>query len=97
MALWLDRLHMAENCPPEGIIDSNGLRSYGPFCYQAGTFIAFIRDLNMMPLAEDAEVFNEIADPALQRELTWRILEKYPSYWSHWLNSVAKIGLPPLP
>lgn len=96
MDLWLNKLKDHENCPAKGLIDSNGLLSYGPFCYQAGTFISFSRSENMFPYAKtDDEVMNYIYNPAIQRQLTRRILTDYPSYWTHWENSVKKIGLPP--
>ena len=88
MNAWLANLQAHENCPPEGIIDSNGLRSYGPFCYQAATFARYMKIFGL-PTAP-------IWDPATQRELTIRILETYPGGWSNWANSVAKIGKPPV-
>ncbi len=88
MNAWLANLQTHENCPAEGIIDSNGLRSYGPFCYQAATFARYMKIFGLPPAS--------VSDPATQRELTIRILETYPGGWSNWATSVAKIGKPPI-
>ena len=93
---WLVKLSKNENCPIEGIIDSNGLRSYGKFCYQLDTFKRYIRKHNLLPYTPDDELLNMISDEDLQWRLTkMMILDDYNN-WKHWRNVVEKkIGLPP--
>jgi hypothetical protein len=88
MNQWLNELREHENCPPEGIIDSNGLRSYGPFCFQRATFVRYSKIFHLPP----APVY----DPTAQRALTILILETYPEGWSNWATSVGEIGKPPI-
>ncbi len=89
MQQWLDRLKEHEGCPPEGIIDSNGLRSYGPYCFQAATFAMFKRQFAPTSSAE-------LPDPDFQRWLTYQIVAHVPGGWQNWANSVKKIGKPPI-
>ena len=93
---WVDKLGTKEKCPAEGIIDSNGLRSYGYWCYQSRTFVWFVQRTEMMPGATEKEILSKLSDYNTQRELTIRILELDPSAWTHWKTSVKKIGKPPL-
>lgn len=88
MEAWLDALRAHENCPPEGIIDSNDKRSYGPYCFQAATFAMFKRQFAPTSTAP-------IADPAFGRWLTMEIVTKVPNGAQNWATSVGKIGLPP--
>jgi hypothetical protein len=97
---WIDKLGAHENCPPEGIIDSNGLRSYGRYCYQEGTFIMFVKiyrkkGYELLPQAEDSELLNMIGDDHFTKELTYIVFKENPGDWTHWRNSVKKIGVPP--
>lgn len=89
MEAWLTALRKHENCPPEGIIDSNGLRSYGPYCFQAATFAMFKKQFAPTSTAS-------IADPAFGRWLTMEIVTKVPNGALNWATSVRRIGLPPL-
>lgn len=93
---WLDELKLHEHCPDAGIVDSNGRLSYGPYCYQAATFKRYVRQFNLLPTTEDAELMNLIADPAIQRTLTSLIITKVPGGWQNWYTSVRKIGKPPI-
>lgn len=95
VAEWVDKLGEHENCPPEGIIDSNKKRSYGKFCYQVETFKMFVKRYNMLPQAEDKEVLNFISDDTFQKELTVRVIRDNPKNWTHWFTSTKKIGPPP--
>ena len=88
MNQWLDKLQEHENCPSEGIIDSNGKRSYGLFCFQAATFARYSKIFGLPTVP--------IYDPIAQRDLTILILETYPEGWSNWLRSVSEIGKPPV-
>ncbi len=88
MNQWLDKLQEHENCPPEGIIDRNGKRSYGPFCYQTATFTRYSKIFGLPPAS--------VSDPTAQRALTILILETYPGGWSNWMTSVGEIGRPPI-
>lgn len=88
MEAWLDALKARENCPPQGIIDSNDKRSYGPYCFQAATFVMFKKQFAPTNTAQ-------IADPAFQRWLTFEIVTKVPNGAQNWANSVRRIGLPP--
>ena len=97
LAVWLKALALGENCPRNGMIDSNGTSSYGKYCYQANTFIAFVREAEMAPHAERAEILNHIGDPEFQDHLTYWVFIHKPNVWKHWRNTVEKrIGLPPI-
>jgi hypothetical protein len=85
MALWLDSLQLHENCPANGIIDSNGLKSYGPYCFQLDTFNRYEAKYH---------ISGPITDSATQRKLAILILQE-PDGWRNWITSVGKIGLPP--
>ena len=99
---WLFRLSRGENCPPEGIWDVHSF-SYGRYCYKKGTFLGFVRLYNLMPQAEDNEVFNMMGDPKFQDILTRAVFENNPKDRVHWRNTVLGneklgikgIGLPP--
>lgn len=88
MERWLNALRAHEGCPPEGIIDSNEKRSYGPYCFQAATFAMFKKQFAPTSTAG-------IADGAFQRWLTRMIVEKADKNGQNWANSVREIGLPP--
>ena len=96
LTVWLTKLAKNENCPHQGIIDSNGLRSSGIFCYQDRTFIGFVKKYNLLPNTEDKEILNFIGDNEFQLKLTRLVFEDNPKHWTHWFNTVKfKIGLPP--
>ena len=92
---WLKQLRSGENCPDSGLIDSNGTSSYGSYCYQANTFIGFTKASKLLPQAEDREILNFIGDHAFQDRLTFWVYTHIPYVWTHWANTVNKIGLPP--
>lgn len=97
LTIWLSKLAQHENCPPQGIIDSNNLRSSGIFCYQDSTFIQFVKKYKLMPQAEDKEILNMIGDISFQEKLTRMVFEDNPANWVHWYNSVTYggFGKPP--
>ena len=98
---WIDKLAKHEACPPEGIIDVNGKRSFGPFCYQTQTFLWFMsyfrkHGVDLAPHAEDRELANLISDSNIQKRLTRLIFEDNLNNWIHWrLTVTKKIGYPP--
>ncbi len=94
MDIWLDKLEKAENCPSLGIIDTNGLRSYGPLCFQERTFVNFSLRYNVFPNSEKNELPNLMSGRTEQRKLAKIMLEKDPTAWTHWINSVKVIGKP---
>ena len=89
------RLGKAENCPESGIIDSNGLKSYGKLCFQEATFVSYALAYNEFPNAEPYELPNLMTGEAEQRKLAKHMIEYDYNNWKHWRNSVSKIGLPP--
>lgn len=88
MNQWLNELRAHENCPPEGIIDTNGKRSYGPYCFQQETFDRYTKIFHLPPAP--------VSDPTAQRALAILILETYPQGWTNWMTTCLKIGKPPL-
>lgn len=93
--LWLDRLEKNENCPFDGIIDSNGKKSYGAFCFQEATYLLFVKKYNLMPYAEEYELLNNLSDYDTQRQLAKLMIQD--GGWRHWHTSVTKkIGMPPI-
>ena len=92
---WLDKLGKGENCPPEGMIDSNGLKSYGLLCFQEGTFKHYAKRYDLYPNAEEHEIINFIADPDEQRKLATLMIKEDRNNYRHWLNTTKRIGLPP--
>lgn len=96
---WLDKLVTYENCPIKGIVDTNGKKSYGAFCYQEGTYLHFVKKYNLMPYAEEGELLNNLSDYSTQRKLTRLIVTNEPNGYKHWLTSTVirkGLGLPPL-
>lgn len=100
LEVWLDKLVLFENCPFNGIIDNNGLRSYGPYCYQELTFLDFMaRFPECMPFAEKAEWLNNLADYDTQRCLTKKVVLADKNAYRHWYTSTVLrkgLGLPPI-
>ena len=96
---WLDKLAKHENCPATGIIDSNGERSYGDFCYQKTTFVNLVTkyraEYNLLPYAEEVEIPNWIADNEFQRELTKIVIaeESSKTVTGMWYTTIEKKGL----
>ena len=101
---WIDKLATYESCPPEGILDTNGRRSYGPFCYQLDTFVWFIKyfrkeGVDLAPNSEDVELTNLVADPQIQKRLTRLVFKWIPNAYEHWYTSIVVrrgLGMPPL-
>jgi len=93
---WIKKLGENENCPTDGLIDTNGLRSYGRFCYQEQTFKTFVRKYNLLPNAEETEYMNFIGDEDVQMALTILVFRDSLSNWTHWQNTVLRIGMPPI-
>jgi hypothetical protein len=95
---WLNKLAKRENCSPTGTWD-NGSFSYGAFCYKFNTFKGFVRQYELLPNAEDNELYNWIGDTNFQRELTELIVLYEPPNVVRglWLNTITKkgVGLPP--
>lgn len=98
---WLNQLKWKENCPEWGMVDSNGLKSYGVMCFQEATFKQYALKYNLLPHAEPNEIVNLIDNESLQKELAKRMIQDDPDNWRHWYNSVVGykgrkgIGLPP--
>jgi hypothetical protein len=76
-------------------VDSNKKLSYGPYCYQAATFIRYVKHFHLLPGAEDDEIMNEISDPSIQRYFTFLVITQIDGGWDNWRNSVKRIGTPP--
>ena len=93
--VWISKLESRENCPPQGLIDSNGLKSYGPLCWQEATFRGFVKRYDLLKDSEPAEIMNWISDKTFGRELIKKMLEDNYENYDHWRNSVKKIGFPP--
>ena len=93
---WLVLLERNENCPFDGILDTNGEKSYGPFCYQEKTFLLFVRKYKLLPNTEDKEVINMIGDRDFQWLLTSMVFQDSLDHWIHWRTTATKkIGMPP--
>ncbi|MEM3609751.1 MAG: hypothetical protein QW076_02480, partial [Candidatus Anstonellales archaeon] len=95
--IWLNELEKYENCPPEGIYDSNGLKSYGGLCFQLPTFKQYVS--KYIPESkdwEDVDWLDNIMDTDLQKWVAKQmILEKYDNY-THWKTSIKRgLRLPP--
>jgi hypothetical protein len=87
LAHWLNLLGKNENCPENGIIDSNGLRSYGQYCFQLATFTRYSKKFGLA---------GQITDNDFQRTLVIKILQE-PAGWQNWYTTITqKIGLPPI-
>ena len=91
---WLDKLETKEDCPEKGMMDTNGLKSYGKLCFQERTFVYYSLKYNVFPHALEHELPNLMASRTEQRKLARVMLENEPDAWTHWLNSTKKIGKP---
>ena len=91
--IWLDKLSKMENCPAEGILDTNKKMSYGCLCYQKTTFFVYTKLYNLLPEAEDQEYMNMIGDCDFQKVLARKMIEDNYNSWTHWWISVVKRGL----
>jgi hypothetical protein len=94
---WINQLQWKENCPEQGMIDSNGLKSYGALCFQAQTFQSYALKYNLFPNAEKAEILNFVSDEKWQKELARRMILGDREAWRNWYTSVKvrNLGLPP--
>ena len=90
---WLIKLSNKENCPVHGVVDTNGERSKGKFCFQDRTYKSFSKKYGVYD----------------QYELAKTMITKEKNGWKHWRCSVIidkvrcpsytwknPIGLPPL-
>jgi len=95
--LWLDKLAFCESggSTTIDIIDSNKQFSRGPFMFQDNTFIPAVKNLNLLPQAEDKEILNFVYDYEFTKKVA-RILIENGEDWL-WKNCVRKIGKPPIP
>lgn len=96
--IWIERLAQQESGGRCNIkhLDVNNKYSYGVLQFQEETWKTQMQIFKLRPYAEPAELQNEIYDCALQKELTRKMIEKNPSSWGHWRNSVLNVtGLPP--
>ena len=94
--VWLDKLETYENCPVEGIVDTNHKLSYGCLCFQFSTFKSFVKQYNFLPEAEEREYLNMIGDCDFQKILAKQMLQSDYNNWKHWWTSVRRgLGLPP--
>jgi hypothetical protein len=91
---WIDTLEQNEGCPVNGIIDSNGIKSYGPACFQMQTFKEQVRKYQLVPYANDNELYNWISDEPLQRRLIKLMLAENINNAYKWANTIKKIGMP---
>ena len=92
---WLLKLSKKENCPREGMIDSNGKKSYSALCFQLNTFKGYVKKYNLLPHTEDYEIINMIDDRNFQFKLAKMMIQDDYNNHNHWKNAVKKIGLPP--
>jgi hypothetical protein len=91
---YLEKLGKMENCPPEGIIDANGKRSYGKYCFQRETLIEGIKKLNLYPHAEPQELDNFLADEWTQEQIILSWIKENPNLLKkHFYTTVVKRGL----
>ena len=101
---WLDKLGEMENCPTTGLLDSNGKKSYGKYCFQKDTFIEAVNkyreEYDLLPYAEEAEFGNWLSDEKFQRKLVEIIvleeqdlIKGLPRYSYKWYTTIHKRGL----
>jgi hypothetical protein len=88
--LWLNNLEPYENCPTNGIIDTNGKISAGPLCYQDLTFVGFVKRYDLLPKAEDHEILNMRGDRELQFKASREALMESLENVDHWRTSVKR-------
>ena len=92
---WIEQLAQHENCPITGLVDSNGVKSYGPYCFQMLTFKGYVRGYGLLQDATDEELYNWISDKDFGRKLIKLMLNEDYENWRHWRNTVInKIGYP---
>lgn len=93
---WLDKLETYENCPVEGMIDTNHKKSYGCLCFQENTFRVYTKLYNFLPEAEDQELMNMIGDCPFQKSLAKKMIQDNYLNYPHWITSVKRgANLPP--
>ena len=90
---WVEKVAENENCGL-GIIDSNGLMSYGDMCFQEATFRHYVSRYELLPQCEYDEVMNWITDGKMGREVAYRMIEEDTGNWTHWTNTTKKVGKP---
>jgi len=92
---WIKTLETFENCPVEGIKDSNGKKSYGSLCWQMDSFKEYT--LKYIPESKNWEKEdwqNNIMDNEFQEELTYLIIKNTPDKArSLWHTTIVKKGL----
>lgn len=88
--IWLNKLVPYENCPVNGIIDTNGKLSAGSLCYQDATFISFVKKYNLLPNAEEHEILNMRGDRELQFKASREALMESLNNVDHWRTSVKR-------
>lgn len=94
--LYIDKLadYECTNCPENfRIIDSNGKYSYGCLQFQESTFIAKVKDYNLLPSAEDGEIINLIYACDFQKRLAKLMFQNEKDTYKHWYTSVEIRGL----
>lgn len=74
--------------------EKTGHPSRGCFQYQPATFFAAVRKYDLLPNAEDAEVWNLYEDCEFQEVVTRAILTNEPSGWMHWRTTFEILKLP---
>ena len=102
LEIWLDLLETKEL--PETynrdycITDTNGKLSCGCLQFQADTFQQYgeIYKRELFYNAEDGEILNFWLDCNAQKQLAYIMIRDRYLNWTHWRNSVKKIGLPPI-
>jgi hypothetical protein len=90
---WVNLVSTKENCPPEGIMDCNNKKSYGCMCFQYETFKTQVKRFNLLPLAEDNELYNMIGDCDFTKLLARKMLMDDRLAYRNWLNVSKQIGL----
>ena len=88
--IWLVNLKPYENCPIDGIIDTNLKRSSGTLCFQDETFFEFVKEYNILPYAEDHEIINLVGDEDTQFRAAREALLDDPNNTSRWITSVRR-------
>ena len=84
----LEKLAKCEssNNPLVVILDSNNRYSYGLFQYQWLTWKSKMKEYQLAPYADDADLMNLIFDRNTQIRLTLLILRNEVEGWQHWYN-----------
>ena len=99
--LYIDKLadeYECVDCPSNfRHLDKNNRYSYSCLQFQEATFIAKVKDYNLLPSAEEHEIFNLIYDCNFQKKLARLMFENEKYAWMHWRTSVERgLGYPPV-